>query len=260
MSASPNPLTSFVDQLVDARNSLRAIAQFSNTYPNFSVEEAYDVQARLLERDLATGKRIAGYKMGLTSKAKQRDVNVFESIHGYLTSDMEIFPGQTLTASTRIHPRVEPEIAVVFGRSVAGASRISDLTSKIEYIGPALEILDSRYENFTFQLPDVIADNTSASGFLLGTTNYLHRMEDIPLLGTVLRLNGDVVGTGAPAAVLGNPLISVLELVKRLAANNREIAAGQVVLTGGITASISVKATDWVELLMPKAVLTLHVV
>lgn len=261
MSHSINShLSQFAEALFQARTHKTPIVQFTQTMPDFSIEDAYAVQRISLEADVGRGKKVAGYKMGLTSKAKQRDVNVFAPIAGYLTTDLEIALGDPLETASRIHPRVEPEIAVVIKRSIAGAKRIADLPHCLEFIGPAIEVLDSRYKDFTFRLPDVIADNTSASGFIMGSTNYLNRLDDLALLGVALKSNGEILETGAPAAVLGNPLISLLKLIQFLEKQNLLLEAGQVVLTGAITASIPVKPGDWIEMIMPNSVMRFSVV
>ncbi|MBI1860118.1 MAG: 4-oxalocrotonate decarboxylase [Deltaproteobacteria bacterium] len=261
MSPSPEvKLKEIAEALQRARLDKNPIPQFTSQMPDFSLEDAYTVQNICRESDIGAGLSIAGYKMGLTSKAKQRDVKVFEPISGYLTDKMELPLGQPMETASRIHPRVEPEIAVVMKTAVTGAHRITDLIGALEFVGPAIEILDSRYRDFAFRLPDVVADNTSASGFILGTTNYLNRLDDLPFLGVTLMKNGEVLETGAPAAVLGNPLISLLQLVQTLEKRNQRLEAGQVVLTGGITASISVKAADWIEMTMPSSVIRFPVI
>ena len=233
------------------------IGQFSEIYPDFTDKQAMEVQNIGLEMALGSGDKLVGYKMGLTSKAKQRDVNVFEPIRGYLLSSFELQKGSTLSLSNRIHPRVEPEVAVIFKQRLQGPGlSLRDVVGAIDAIYPALEIVDSRFDNFKFKLSDVLADNTSAAGFMLGRTNLLSEINQLSLMGVIVRKNGRIVETGAPAAVLGDPLLSVLSLANSLGAEGKAIEPGQVILTGGITNSVSFVSGDRLEIAWPQELLT----
>lgn len=238
--------------LEKAKKEVRAIGAFSSSFSDFNLDQGYQVQAMGLESLLSQGETLCGYKMGLTSRAKQKDVNVHDPIRGYLLSSMEITKGETVSTSHRIHPRVEPEIALVFKSRLFGPQvSLREVEQAISVVTPAMEILDSRYEDFQFKLPDVVADNTSASGFILGSQNWLDRLNEIRLFGVTVKHNGVIVETGAPAAVMGDPLLSVVALTKSLAKENKGIEPGMVVLTGGITTSVSFKAGDLIEVVWP---------
>lgn len=246
--------------LHDARLKAKPVTQFTNENPSFSLEEAYRVQKGLLELALAEGDTLTGYKMGLTSKAKQRDVQVFDTIHGFLLKSSEISREGRVTTQNRIHPRVEPEIAVVFKEDFKGAITRENVLKALEGVYPAYEIVDSRYENFKFKLADVIADNTSASGYQIGKTNYLARLKDVPLLGVVVRMNGVIQETGAPAAVLGDPMLSVLSLLEHLQKEGTTLKRGMIILTGGITNSLPFKSGDEISVEWPGETLFLNAV
>ncbi|CAG0907415.1 unnamed protein product, partial [Cyprideis torosa] len=147
-----------------------------------------------------------------------------------------------------IHPRVEAEIAVVTKTALKGPDcDIAAVMDAIDFVVPAIEIIDSRYENFNFDLKSVIADNTSASRFVIGGRTADVADLDLPTLGVVLEKNGEVCETGAGAAVLGDPAASVAMLANMLARSGREIPAGTLILTGGITAAVPVEAGDHVS-------------
>lgn len=241
-----NPID-VAQRLRKARLEGKATKPLTGDLPDFTWEAAYRVQEALLSLDLAGGDKLSGYKMGLTSLAKQRDVNVFEPIRGYLLASMEVEPGALVTTQGRIHPRFEPEVAFVMKRMPTSYRDLVDCVDAY----PALEILDSRFEGFKFQLADVIADNTSASGYLIGRKKLPLDPEALRLLGVVVRKNGEIEHTGAPAAVLGDPFLSVWALCKRMAARGRALEPGQVILSGGITASLSFKAGDTLEVEWP---------
>lgn len=245
--------------LQEARLQRRAIAPLSSTAP-LTLEDGYAIQEIGREMRLAEGERMCGYKMGLTSRAKQRDVQVFEPIRGYLLQSMEIGLGQPIETAGRIHPRIEPEVAVTFKSVLKGRVTLRDVLRSLEAVYPAAEILDSRFEAFSFRLPDVVADNTSASGFVIGSRNLLPEIDELGLFGITVRKNGEVAETGTPAAVLGNPLLAVVDLVNGLAREGKGVEPGMVCLTGGITASVTLAKGDWVEMLWPGETLTFNVI
>jgi 2-oxo-3-hexenedioate decarboxylase len=249
------------NELWSAWENVKPIPAFSGRYPDLSVEDAYLIQNILSERAVASGDSICGYKMGLTSKAKQRDVQVFEPIRGFLRGSFEIPKNGTLDMKKRIHPRVEPEVAVVLKSPLSGANvTLREVRAAIHSVLPALEIVDSRYENFSFRLADVIADNTSAAAFMVGSLELPLSPDELRLTGVFVRKNGRIVETGAPAAVLGDPFLSVLGLVKSLATEAKRLEAGMVVLTGGITNSIPLQPGDRIEVVWPGETLAFEAV
>ncbi len=251
---------SLAESLQSAITLRKARPPLTMERPDLTVEEAYQVQAAGMEIALSQKDSVTGYKMGLTSRAKQRDVNVFEPIRGYLLSSMEVTKGENVSVEKWIHPRVEPELAVVLKQPLGEGATLRDVVRALEMVTPALEILDSRYENFTFSLPDVIADNTSAAGFMVGRTNWIDRLDEIGTIGVTLRKNALVERTGAPAAVLGDPLLSVLALAKALGREGKRIEPGMVILTGGITAAVAFAKGDLIEIVWPNETLTFRAV
>ena len=140
-------LNELANQLRLARLERRAISPLTAANPALTLADGYAIQAIGREMRFADGEKLCGYKMGLTSRAKQRDVSVFETIRGYLLESMEITPGQTVDTATRIHPRVEPEVAVVMKAPLRGAVTLREVVAAIGGLYPALEIIDSRFES-----------------------------------------------------------------------------------------------------------------
>lgn len=255
------PLAEIAAKLRRAREDHMPIAQITSMSDAFSLADAYEVQRILYEQALAEGKHHCGYKMGLTSPAKQVDVGVFEPIRGFLLSEMEWEKGRDLEMNRFIHPRVEPEVAVVLKDRLYGSDvSLRDVVSRLAFIGPACEIVDSRFENFKFTLPDVIADNSSAAGFMVGSGNLLSELSRLRLMGIAIRKNGVIVETGAPAAVLGDPLLSVVALARSLAKEEKALEPGKVILTGGITTSVSFTKGDVLEVIWPGEILKFRAV
>jgi 2-oxo-3-hexenedioate decarboxylase len=189
---------------------------------------------------MARGEKRIGMKMGLTSRAKMLQVKVNEAIAGRLTDAMLLEEGAELSLKSFIHPRAEPEIAFLIGKPLAGPVSLAEAASALDGIAPALEIIDSRYRDFTFTLPDVVADNSSAAGLVLGP--WCDPRQDIANLGILLEIDGRAVEIGSSAAILGQPLRS-LAMAARIAGQWGEgLKPGDVVLAGGATAARPLQA------------------
>ncbi|MCX5203383.1 4-oxalocrotonate decarboxylase [Streptomyces sp. NBC_00237] len=195
------------------------------------VGEAYAVQKALVARRLERGERFTGFKLGFTSVAKMRQMGVHDLIHGRITDGMRIADGGTFDAGTLIHPRVEPEVAFLLGGPL-GPDTVDPLDA-VAAVAPALEVIDSRYDGFTFSLPEVIADNTSAAGYVIGPWRAPVELAD---RGVLLEIEGRLVEAGSTAAILGHPL-RALAAAARLAPRGF-LAAGTVILAGAATAAV----------------------
>lgn len=216
--------------------------------PNLTVEEAYLAQEELVNIKLAEGRKIVGPKMGLTSPAKMKQMGISEPVYGYVFDYMLIENGGKLSLKEMIHPKVEAEIAFIIGEDIEGPGVTgAQVLARTEYVLPALEIIDSRYVNFNFTLPDVIADNASTSRVVFGTTLKKPEQFDLELVGTTLSINGEIRELGAGAAVLGHPANSVAMLANMLARKGRKVKKGDVILTGGITSAVLLKNGDVVS-------------
>ncbi|AXI08121.1 4-oxalocrotonate decarboxylase [Oceanobacillus zhaokaii] len=220
----------------------------ADLYPELTIDEAYLVQEELVRQKLEEGHTIIGPKMGITSEAKMKQMNVDNPIYGYVFDNMVVEEGEPVSVSNYIHPKIEPEIGFVLKKDLAGPGVTAlDVLLATEYVFPAVEIIDSRYENFNFTLPDVIADNTSAAGAIFGT--YLRKPEELELdvVGVTLAINGEIKSLGAGAAVLGHPANSVARLANMLSEKGEKVKAGQPILTGGATAAVPITPGDFVQ-------------
>lgn len=187
---------------------------------------------------------IVGWKLGVTSRAKQAQVGVTSPIYGFLAGANALDVGMPLSASGLIQPRCEPEIVFVLGRDLAGPHvTATDVVAATSGVAVGIEVLDSRYRDYRFTMPDVVADNTSAGRFVVGTPVPPAGI-DLRLVGVVLEKNGEVVATASGAASLGHPAAAVAWMVRAMAADGDGLSAGQVVLSGGLTAAVPVAPGD----------------
>ncbi|HEY2717204.1 MAG TPA: fumarylacetoacetate hydrolase family protein, partial [Solirubrobacterales bacterium] len=221
--------------LAAAAAERRPIPMLSAELPELSVADAYEVQAALVARQLERGDTRIGYKLGLVSRAKQEAMGVAAPLWGRLTDSMLLAEDVPLDTSALIHPRVEPEIAFLLGSDLpaVGAS-VATVLAATAAVLPALEVLDSRYEEFRFTLPDVIADNASAARIVLGGRSLDPAALDLQLEGMALRRDGTVVHTAAGAAIGGHPAAVVAWLAREVGG----LEAGSVILSGGLTAPV----------------------
>ncbi|MDE2255648.1 MAG: 2-oxo-3-hexenedioate decarboxylase [Betaproteobacteria bacterium] len=223
--------------------------KITDTYPEMDWDDAYAVQDALRERQIARGARVIGYKIGLTSLAKMKQMGVNSPVFGCLLDAHALPDGGSADTAALIHPKVEPEIAFVLERELKGPDcHIGAVLAATAFVLPGIEIIDSRYRDFKFDLKSVIADNTSAARFVIGGQPLAIAGADLRTIGIVLERNGESVAFGAGAAVLGNPAVAVAMLANHLAARGESIPAGAVILSGGITEAVAVRPGDNVTL------------
>lgn len=228
-------LARYAETLDTAAREARATPQITPVDSAFTVADAYEVQRLSVDRRLARGERRIGVKMGLTSRAKMQQVGVDEVAWGRLTDAMLVEEGSGLSRARYVHPRVEPEIAFLMKAPLSGKVTGAAALAAVEAIAPAMEIIDSRFENFKFALEDVVADNTSSSGLVIGPWH--DPRGDFSNLGVILEIDGEVVEVGSTAAILGHPLRSLVAAARLVAEAGERIEAGAIVMAGGITAA-----------------------
>ncbi|HVY99079.1 MAG TPA: fumarylacetoacetate hydrolase family protein [Dongiaceae bacterium] len=237
-----NRIAEIVDE---AARTATAIPQFSADRP-LGIDDAYHVQALSLRRRYARGERRVGIKMGLTSRAKMVQVGVSDMVWGRLTDAMRREEGGALSLTRYIHPRVEPEIAFLMKAPLAGKVSALEAVAAVAAVAPALEIIDSRYKAFKFDLGDVVADNSSSAGFVIG--NWARPETDVANLGMVLSIDGRAGEIGSSAAILGHPIRSLVAAARMVAAAGEALEQGDIILAGGATAAIPLSAGQAVRL------------
>ncbi|MEV0733445.1 fumarylacetoacetate hydrolase family protein [Polymorphospora sp. NPDC050346] len=216
-------LATIAERLDRAATSRTATPQFGAD-AGLDVPTAYRIQEAVVAHRTARGERLVGLKLGLTSRAKMAQMGVDEVIWGRLTDAMAIADGGTISLADHIHPKAEPEVAfLIEGGAIAA-------------VAPAIEVIDSRYVDFRFTLPEVIADNTSASGFVVGAWQPVPA--GIDNLGVLLEVDGRTVQIGSTAAILGDPRRALAEAVRLAAADGVELTDGSVLLAGAATAAV----------------------
>ena len=245
MNLTSDTIAQLAAHLENAELKREAVRKITDTHPDMDWDDAYAIQDAIRARKIARGDRVAGLKMGLTSFAKMRQMGVTEPVYGFLTDYGACMDGGAIHTDELIHPKVEAEIAFVLKHPLKGPGcHIGDVLAATDFVVPAVEVIDSRYEHFRFDLKSVIADNTSAARYVVGGTSRGVDGLDLKNLGVVLEKNGEVVATAAGAAVLGHPASSVAMLANMLGQRGQELPAGTFIMTGGVTEAIPVGVGD----------------
>jgi 2-oxo-3-hexenedioate decarboxylase len=233
------------EHLENAELQAYEVTKITDDYPDMSYDDAFDIQWEIRRRKEARGTKIVGMKMGLTSWAKMKQMGVENPCYGFLADYFSVPDGGEIKFDELIHPKIEAELAFVTKKSLKGPGvHIADVLAATDFVMPAVEVIDSRYKDFKFDLKSVIADNSSSTRFVTGGRMKPASELDLKNLGVVMEVNGEVVEVGAGAAVLGHPAASVAMLANMLGERGEELPAGSFVMIGAITAAVPVKKGD----------------
>jgi 2-keto-4-pentenoate hydratase len=239
------PIQDIARQLVAAERQRTPLPPLTETYPELAISEAYAVQLAAIEQKITQGARVVGKKIGLTSKVMQQMFAVDQPDYGHLLDTMTVANGGEAPMMRLLQPRVEGEIAFLLKQELRGPGVTeAQVLAATESVMPAIEIIDSRIRDWKIKLADTIADNASSGLFVLGDTRTLVRDVDLRLVGMVLEKNGEIVGTGAGAAALGNPASAVAWLANKLAEFGLSLNAGEVILSGSLAVAPPVTNGD----------------
>ncbi|WP_037985584.1 2-keto-4-pentenoate hydratase [Thalassobacillus devorans] len=232
--------------LLEAEKNKTALNNFVDKYPDLNEEMGYIIQDRLVEmKEKEENTKRVGWKLGLTSKAKQQMIGVHEPSYGVLLESMQLYEGEWISTAPFIHAKAEPEIAFVLNQELKGAHiSVADVLTATEYVAPAIEIIDSRFYGYKFTLADAVSDNSSSSRFIIGERFYHPKNVDLKRMGFVFRKNGEVSATGAGAAVMGHPARAIAWLANRLQKVDKSLKPGEVILSGSLSAAGDISPKD----------------
>jgi 2-oxo-3-hexenedioate decarboxylase len=234
-----------VQELLDRETDRRDGGKVTEQFPGLDLPSAYEVQSELVRRRIASGEHAIGVKLGLTSRAKPLRMGIDSPLTAVLTDAMAIPTGVPLDTSELIHPRVEPEIVFVMGTRLSGPGvTAATAMAAVVSVHAGLEVIDSRFKDFKFDLPDVVADNASSARFVVNPDGVPPADLDLWLEAAVLARNGEVVDTATGAAVQGHPAEALALAANALATRGEFIEAGAIVLTGGMTDAVAVEPGD----------------
>lgn len=236
---TPEAISACAETLLRAERTGKQCELLSLAHPGMTLDDAYAVQSELVTRKLSKGRKVIGWKIGLTSRAMQSALNIATPDSGVLLDDMWFADGSTVPKGRFIQPRVEAEIAFVMKSPLHGAQVTrDDVVAATDFVTPSLEILDTRIlrtdpaTGQTRIITDTVSDNAANAGIVLGPQRHNIHAFDLRWVGAIVKRDGVVEETGLGAGVLDDPVTGILWLVHRLAAYGQAIDPGQVVLSG----------------------------
>src|SRR6478672_7594505 len=226
-------------ELAQAERSKVSIKPLTDGVPGIDVVDAYETHLIKIRQRVAEGARVVGHKVGLSSEAMQKMMNVDEPDYGHLLDEMEVFEDAPVTAGRFLYPRVEVEVGFVLADDLPGAGCTEDdvLAATAAFV-PSIELIDTRIKDWQIKLCDTIADNASSAGWVLGEARISPKDIDICNIDAVLTNNGEAVAEGRSDAVLGNPVTAVAWLARKIDGFGVRLKAGDIVLPGSCTRAI----------------------
>lgn len=242
---STDDIQGVAQRLLEAYRTGTPIEPLATEFPHTELSTAYRIAQAQVEQWEKDGDAVKGHKVGLASAAIQRQMGVDQPDFGHLTASMFHLEHHPIPAELYIQPRIEPETAFVLGRPLSGPGvTIADAARAVDFVLPALEIVDSRIRDWKIGIFDTIADNASSGGVVLGSRPVLLRDIDLRLAGCTLHINGELVATGAGGAVLGSPLNSLVWLANTVGPLGVTLEPGHVVLPGSMTKAFPIAPGD----------------
>jgi 2-keto-4-pentenoate hydratase len=242
---SEQVLRELADELWQASQTGVPVEPLTKRHPSLEIDDAYAIQSLNIDRQVAQGARVCGRKVGLTSVPMQELLGVNEPDYGVLLDHMFVEDGDEIALERLLQPRIEAEVAFVMEQDLTGPGiTAARALTAIAGAFPAVEIVDSRVANWEIKLVDTVADNASSGLLVMGGNLCKVTDIDLRLIGVVVTRQGQLVDTGAGAAVLGNPARCVAWLANKLASFGASLSAGDVILPGAVHRMVGVAPGD----------------
>ncbi|MGE8081688.1 2-keto-4-pentenoate hydratase [Peribacillus loiseleuriae] len=233
------------EYLLQAEQTKKSVAPLTDLFPNLTVDEAYQVQLKAIDQKVKDGQKIVGKKIGLTSFAMQELLGVDQPDYGHLLDSMVVVNIGTINSEALFEPKVEGEIAFVLNKDLKGPGVTGEeVLAATDYIIPSLEIVDSRITNWKIKLQDTVADNASCGLYVLGDEKFTIDGLDLTKIEMSLYKNGELMNKGKGADVLGHPATCVAWLANKLSEYDVILKAGEVILSGALSAAIAGEKGD----------------
>ncbi|MFJ8027765.1 2-keto-4-pentenoate hydratase [Streptomyces sp. NPDC096311] len=227
--------------LLAAEDTRTGRGPITDEWPDLDLDTAYAVQDETLQRRLNRGEHIVGIKLGLTSRAKQQRMGIDVPLTAWLTDAMLLPAGEPVPQDRLIHPRAEPEIVFVMKDRLAGPGiTAATALAAVGSVHGGIEVIDSRYLDFRFKLPDTVADNASSGRFVTGPVGVPPEKLDLAMEACLVEVDGQVADSATGAAVQGHPAEALALAANELGRRGLAIEPGWLVLTGGMTDAVFV--------------------
>ncbi|MCG8401846.1 MAG: 2-oxo-hepta-3-ene-1,7-dioic acid hydratase, partial [Firmicutes bacterium] len=236
---TPSDIEKAADDLYQAEINRQQIDPVTMTHPEMTMDEAYAIQKQWVDRKISDGRRVIGYKIGLTSRAMQSAMKIDQPDYGVLLDDMVFADGSDIETAQFCDPRIEVELAFILKDRLEGEHvTLFDVLNATDYVVPALEIIAARSHRvhpqtgYTRKIFDTIADNAANGGIIIGGRPIKPMDRDLRWCGALFYLNGVLEETGLAAGVLNHPANGICWVAKRFAPHGIALEPGQVILAG----------------------------
>ena len=251
MTLSTDDIATAANALYDAEKNCQQITPLTLGHPNMDMDDAYAIQKAWVDRKIADGRNVTGYKIGLTSRAMQMAMKIDTPDFGVLLDDMYFESGASIAAADFTDPRIETEFAFVLKEPLQGEDvTLDEVMAATDYVVPALELIAARsfrvdpQTGYTRTVYDTIADNAANAGYIVGDQKVDPSSIDLPWAGAMLYLNDEIEETGLAGGVMGHPAHGIRWVCRRFAPHGIGLEPGQVILAGSFTRPVVVKPGD----------------
>ena len=252
---SKEQIQAAAENLYQAEKQCKQIEPLTLTHPDMDMDDAYAVQSAWVTRKIEQdGRKIIGYKIGLTSRAMQRVMKIETPDYGVLLDDMLFADKAEIETAKFLDPQIEVELAFVLKERLFGENVTPEqVMAATDYVIPSFELIAARSHRvhpqtgYTRTVYDTISDNAANAGIIMGGRKVAHNEVDLRWCGAIVKLNGVIEQTGLAAAVLDHPANGICWIAKRFAPHGIALEPGHVLLSGSFTAPIKVKAGDKVN-------------
>ncbi len=240
------------DNLYSAEKNRQQIEPLTLTHPDMTMDDAYAVQSQWVNRKVKQdGRKVVGYKIGLTSRAMQRVMKIDTPDYGVLLDDMVFENNSEIQVADFLDPQIEVELAFVLKERLFGTDVTPEqVMAATDYVIPAFELIAARSfrvhpeTGYTRTVCDTISDNAANAGIIMGGRKVTPDDVDLRWCGAIVKRNGVIEQTGLAAAVLDHPANGICWIAKRFAQHGIGLEPGQMLLSGSFTAPIKVQAGD----------------
>ena len=232
--------------LAQAERSRVPISPLTDGNPDIDVVDAYEIQLINIRQRVAEGARVIGHKVGLSSEAMQKMMNVDEPDYGHLLDEMEVFEDRPVKSRRLPLSRGSRSRSGSSWPTICPGPAAPRTTCwrRRPRSRPSIELIDTRIKDWKIKLCDTIADNASSAGWVLGESTGVAQGHRHHSIDAVLTRNGEVVAEGRSDAVLGNPVTAVAWLARKVESFGVRLKAGDIVLPGSCTKAIDATPGD----------------
>jgi 2-oxo-hept-3-ene-1,7-dioate hydratase len=247
---NPDQIAAAADKLYDAERARIQVPALTQSYNGMDMDDAYAIQTRWVDRKIADGQKVIGYKVGLTSRAMQMVMKINTPDYGVLLDSMAFENGSHIDTARFTDPRIEAEFAFVMKKPLFGEVSVDQVMDATDYVIPALELISARSyrvdpeTGYVRNVYDTIADNAANAGIITASEGVKPEDVDLCWSGALVFLNDEVEETGLGGGVMNHPAHGVAWVCRRFAPHGIGLEPGQIILSGSFTRPIIVTPGD----------------